>query len=73
MLFEHMRNEVIKQMQNGFDEAVFVGRNQSRVISLEARVGSELKVDQDCDGDPRRQFMGLPMYVVDCDNFFKVA
>lgn len=69
MTFDQMADAIVEAGDSGFDEAIFVGRSNVLKIQAGARDGLVKLIE-----DGRRiEFMGLPVYVVDADNYFRVA
>jgi hypothetical protein len=74
MVIEQMRERILEAKANGFDEAIFVGRNQGATIEFESnRIESGIYHAKDVDGFNRAEFEGLPVYLVNADNYFRVA
>lgn len=69
LTFRAMSEAVIEAQNNGFDEAIFVGRVQCDEILAGARRGIGVTIDN----GQRIEFNGLPVYVVDAENYFRVA
>jgi hypothetical protein len=70
MTFEEMIENTHSALSNGFDGAVFVGRRQNDIIRRGARAtGAPVRLAE----GPRMEFVGLPVYVVDADNYFRVS
>jgi hypothetical protein len=78
MIFEQMLERVREAKANGFDEAVFVGRLQMTTIIkwgyLNERIGYIPEpADDYLEHAGRPEVEGLPVYLVNAHDFFKVA
>ena len=69
MTFDQMADAIVEAAANGFDEAIFVGRSNVLTIQAGSRDGL-IKLIED---GTRIEFMGLPVYIVDADNYFRVS
>lgn len=76
--YEELRGVINDAKCNGFDEAVFVGRNQIRMIAQYAFLNGYITTDPsvstvECEGDYRPEIEGLPVFVVNADNYMRVS
>lgn len=76
LTFLEMRGMINDAKRNGFDSAVFVGRNQMKVVLAWAcdndRITSR-ELDQWLEDDHRPEVEGLKLYLVNADDYWRVS
>lgn len=76
--YQELRGVINDAKRNGFDEAVFVGRRQMRMIIDWAFRNGYLLTDPststvECEGEYRPEIEGLPVFMVNADNYMRVS
>jgi hypothetical protein len=78
LTYQELRGVINDAKCNGFDEAVFVGRIQMRMVLTWAFLNGYINTDPSigiaqCEGEDRPEIEGLPVFMVNADNYFRVS
>ena len=74
LTFPEMRAMISDAKRNGFDEAVFAGRNQMKTIVAWAYLNERVtSLDAPIEGEHRPEVGGLPIYLVNAEDYWRVS